>query len=187
MYLNADETSCCSPPTSAAAFQVARLYSSFYRCILQKEKKKSLGRATVWYISLPPGRRQIYLSLSPSVPPLLLLSVYAGSWGRLSGCSETMVGFWKCVCWTCGGGRGGGGLVWLCLAFLCVHPSVPPSAGMGTRRVELGVAGISGSATLAAGFNVTVSGAGVSGGRAGSAVRILSEGVQVPPNKCKGQ
>lgn len=46
-------------------------------------------------------------------------------------------------------------VVWLCLVFLCVHPSVPPRAGMGTQRVELGVAGISGSATRAAGFNVT--------------------------------
>lgn len=184
MYLNADETSCCSPPTSAAAFQVARLYSSFYRCNLQKEKKK-ITRPGHHVVHEPATRRKTdpYHPLPP--PPLLLLSVYAGSWGRLSNCSETMVGFWKCVC--CGGGRGGGGLVWLCLAFLCVHPSVPPTAGMGTRRVELGVAGISGSATRAAGFNVAASGAGGSGGRAGSAVLILPEGVQVPPNKCKGQ
>lgn len=42
---------------------------------------------------------------------------------------------------------------------------------MGTQRVELGVAGISGSATHAAGFNITVSG-GACGGRAGWGVCI---------------
>lgn len=68
--------------------------------------------------------------------------------------------------WTCAGG-----VVWLCLVFLCVYPSVPPRAGMGTQRVELGVAGISGSATHAAGFNITVS-SGACGGRAGWGVCI---------------
>lgn len=46
-------------------------------------------------------------------------------------------------------------VVWLCLVFLCVHLLVPPRAGMGTQRVELGVVGISGSVTRAVGFNVT--------------------------------
>lgn len=115
------------------------------------ERKKKITRPGHHVVHEPATRRKtdipILITLCPP-PILLLLSVYAGSWGRHRNCSETMVGFWKCVCWTCGGGGGGGGLVWLCLAFLCVHPSVPPRAGMGTQRVELGVAGISGSATL---------------------------------------
>lgn len=60
------------------------------------------------------------------------------------------INFWNWVCVSldiCAGG----GVVWLYLVFLCVYPSVPPRAGMGTQRVGLGVAGISGSATHAAG------------------------------------
>lgn len=178
---------------TAARRQHLWLLFKLHACIVHftdatfRKKKKKITRPGHRVVHEPATRRKTDIPLLITLCPPTSPSVYAGSWGRLSSCSETMVGFWKCVCWTCGGGGGGGGLVWLCLAFLCVHPSVPPSAGMGARRVELGVAGISGSATRAAGFNVTASGAGVSGGWAVSAVRILSEGVQVPPNKCKGQ
>lgn len=55
--------------------------------------------------------------------------------------------------------------------FLCVYPSVPPKPGMGTPREELGGAPISGSATLATGFNITVTG-GVRGAGLGGGVSI---------------
>lgn len=51
--------------------------------------------------------------------------------------------------------HGGRARVGSYLACLCVYPSVPPRAGMGTPREELGGARISASTTLAGGFNIS--------------------------------